>query len=68
MAGDHIHVPDDGRGLREVFVNGKRYDRVFYADTKKGYADFYLYPYQIDRKWQELKSDRVFGKVEVRYV
>lgn len=32
----HIHTPKDGRGLRDVFVDGKLVNLVFFADTKRG--------------------------------
>jgi hypothetical protein len=41
MTKDHIHTPDDGRGIRFVFVDGKRVDGVFYADTLKGVVRAY---------------------------
>lgn len=37
-SGEHVHWADDGRGQREVFLDGKRIDCVTYCDTKAGIA------------------------------
>ncbi|MFW9088196.1 hypothetical protein ACOI7N_27120 [Pseudomonas sp. P2758] len=37
-AGEHVHWADDGRGQREVFLDGRRIDCVTYCDTKAGIA------------------------------
>jgi|JI8StandDraft_1071087.scaffolds.fasta_scaffold23802_10 hypothetical protein len=33
---DHIHTPLDGRGRRNIWLNGKLMSGVIYADTEKG--------------------------------
>jgi len=38
QSGEHVHWADDGRGQREVFLDGKRIDCVTYCDTKAGIA------------------------------
>ncbi|WDG79159.1 hypothetical protein PUP68_11975 [Pseudomonas chlororaphis] len=38
QSGEHIHWADDGRGQREVFLDGERIDCVTYCDTKAGIA------------------------------
>lgn len=38
----HVHTPGDGRGMRRVFLDGKRVEYVFYADTREGVVRFYL--------------------------
>lgn len=36
--GEHVHWADDGRGQREVFLDGQRIEYVTYCDTKAGIA------------------------------
>ena len=36
MADPNIHTAGDGRGAREVYVNGTLMKRVVYADTRRG--------------------------------
>ncbi|MEA1029428.1 hypothetical protein PSH58_15585 [Pseudomonas hefeiensis] len=38
QSGEHVHWADDGRGQREVFLDGERIDCVTYCDTKVGIA------------------------------
>ncbi|AOZ14958.1 MULTISPECIES: hypothetical protein [Pseudomonas] len=38
QSGEHVHYWDDGRGRREVFIDGQRVDGVRYCDTKVGIA------------------------------
>ena len=38
QTGRHVHWADDGRGQREVFLDGKRIDCVVYCDTEAGIA------------------------------
>lgn len=66
MAAEHIHTPDDGRGPREVYVDGKKLDKVFYADTRRGIACYYPQPYKTDRWRKRILSRQVRGRVEVR--
>ena len=61
----HIHTPDDGRGLREVFVDGMKTLQVFYADTLEGVVDVYLEPHELCEESGECKSKRIYGKVKV---
>ncbi|MGY1448711.1 hypothetical protein ACW582_16140 [Pseudomonas chlororaphis] len=37
-SGEHVHWADDGRGQREVFLDGERIDCSTYCDTKAGIA------------------------------
>jgi len=62
---DHIHTPHDGRGLRHVFVNGNKIDRVIYADTKRGVVRYLPYPVRLHRNRQEVYSRVLRGNVEV---
>jgi hypothetical protein len=65
MNSDHIHRTDDGRGLRDVFVNGVMVDRAVYADTKKGIVFFVPFPVRIKKNSDEIYTRRLRGKVEV---
>ena len=50
---DHIHTAGDGRGYRNVFVNGNLIPNVEYADTKKGVVYFAPNGIQLMRKNRE---------------
>ena len=38
QSGEHVHWADDGRGRREVFLDGERLECVTYCDTRAGIA------------------------------
>ena len=52
-----VHEPDDGRGPREVFVDGVKVHRCVYADTRRGFARFLT---------DGLRHEIVRGQVQVR--
>ena len=66
---EHIHDISihDGRGKRRFYVDGKRIDRVFYADTKRGFVDHIREPPKVHRHKKRVISERIRGKVEVMY-
>ena len=66
MVPDHIHTPNDGRGYREVYVDGRKVERAFFADVKRGIVDFYPLPLRADKHRKRVISKRLRGKVEVR--
>lgn len=61
---DHIHTPDDGRGPRDVYLNGKRIRRVVYANTKKGKVRF-CDPLKLDKYCKRILIRTKRGRVEV---
>jgi hypothetical protein len=44
---EHVHTPDDGRGLRRVCVDGVEHDLVTYADTALGIAIVAIQPLRV---------------------
>lgn len=66
---DHIHTPDDGRGQRDVYVDGLLVNGCFYADTRRGIADVYVKGgdglIRLDKRGKRLLSKRLRGCVEV---
>ena len=64
MAG-HIHTPDDGRGPRRVFLNGREVKRVVYADTKKGVIRRNDDPVQVHKHGKRLIERTEHGVVTV---
>ncbi|MGO3214770.1 MAG: hypothetical protein ACTIJ4_01570 [Halomonas sp.] len=66
---DHIHTREDGRGRRYFLLNGKRLERCFYADTKRGIADVYSTDkdgaVKIDKHRKRALSKRLRGTIEV---
>lgn len=65
MADQQIHTPHDGRGVREVFIDGKRLDGCFYADVRKGVARCYRKPLKIHKRKRECIAKTFRGKVTV---
>ena len=65
MMNEHIHKPDDGRGIRDVFVNGNLIDGAVYADTKKGVVIFAPKPYRAAKGKDYVYTRRLNGRVEV---
>lgn len=62
-----LHTKSDGKGYREVFVDGVLVNTALEADTEKGYVLAAVYPLEIDEN-DELKSYRIEGKVEVKFL
>lgn len=63
---DHIHTPNDGRGHRDVFVNGNRIDNVVWADALGGVVWFCPEPIRAAKGKDFLYTRRLRGVVEVR--
>ncbi|MGP9823758.1 hypothetical protein ACT048_04685 [Ectopseudomonas khazarica] len=61
---DHIHTPNDGRGSRDVFVNGNRIDNVSWADVRAGVVWFAPEPIRATRR-EDVYCRRLRGHVEV---
>ncbi|KPG98353.1 hypothetical protein AEQ67_13445 [Pseudomonas sp. RIT-PI-q] len=38
QSGEHVHYWDDGRGRRDVFIDGLTETKVIWCDTKAGIA------------------------------
>lgn len=66
---DHIHTPGDGRGRRDVFLDGKRLTHCIYADTKRGIIDVHVLDdrgyTKLDKRRKRPLTKRYRGKVEV---
>lgn len=62
---DHIHTPDDGRGPRDVYLNGKLVRRVVYANTKKGKVRVCDEPLKLDKYRKRILIRTKRGRVEV---
>lgn len=64
--GQHIHTGNDGRGTRDVFLNGRLIDRVMYADTRLGFVRVIDDPIRLDKEKKRLLTRTLRGIVEVR--
>ena len=62
---DHIHTPGDGRGQRDVFVNGNRIDNVVWADARGGVVWFCPAPMRLAKGKDIPYARRLRGAVEV---
>lgn len=62
---DHIHTPHDGRGLRDVYLNGVKLKRVVYADTKRGIVRMHHDPIKVCRRREVARTYKRRGIVKV---
>jgi hypothetical protein len=64
MRDEHIHTFDDGRGNRDVFLDGKLIKYAVYADTKRGVVKVIDQPPRLDAGG-ELVESTLTGLVEI---
>lgn len=60
-----IHTPDDGRGMRAVYLDGKKVDQVVYADTRRGIVRIHHNPIRVNCERGVCRTYKRTGKVEV---
>lgn len=63
-----IHYPNDGRPLRQIFVDGTLIPQAFYADTDKGIVRAYTVPLTLNEEGDAPVSYEVRGLVTVEYL
>lgn len=61
----HIHTPDDGRGGRDVYLDGTMIDRVVYADTRRGFVRMHHEPMRMSRRRECFITKKACGEVKV---
>lgn len=64
---EHVHRGDDGRGIRDVWLDGKLVRHVTLADTKRGKVVVCLYPIRLDKHRKRVLTKTLYGEVEVRF-
>lgn len=64
MQNPNVHYAGDGRGPRDVFVNGNRIGHVVYADETKGIVKFTPYPVRAKRNG-DAYTRKLHGTVQV---
>ena len=62
---DHIHTGGDGRGQRDVFLDGRLIDQVVYADTKRGIVRVTDSPPRLDKWGKRILTRTMKGRVAV---
>lgn len=62
---DHIHMVGDGRGQRDVYLNGKRLKNVIYANTRTGKVRLHDDPPKVHKYGKRLIVRTLRGVVEV---
>lgn len=60
------HSAHDGKGWRDVYVDGVKLDHCYWADDTRGVAKCLRYPFQVDQPRRRMKTCVHRGKVEVR--
>lgn len=61
----HIHLPQDGRDPRDVFLNGQLVKRVLYADTRRGLVRVADDPYRVHKHGKRIITRTLRGVVLV---
>lgn len=64
---EHIHTWDDGRGLRDVLLDGRVVEFVTFADTRKGKVVVFVHPFRPDKYRKRALTKTLYGEVEVRF-
>ena len=64
QSGEHVHWADDGRGRREVFLDGERLEYVTYCDTMSGIAVVADQPIK-SSDGEHVDSRPVWGEIKV---
>ena len=64
MQYSNVHYVGDGRGPRDVLVNGNRIGSVVYADEEKGIVVFAPYPVRTKRNG-DIYTRKLHGIVQV---
>ena len=60
-----VHTPLDGRGMRAVYLDGRRVDRVIYADTRAGFIRLHHDPIRVCPRREVIRSYKRRGDVRV---
>lgn len=63
----HVHTGGDGRGARDVFLDGTLINDVMYADTKRGIVRITTRPIRLDRFGKRVITKTLRGTVEVKF-
>lgn len=61
----HIHHPHDGRGQRQVLLNGQPIERCLWADTRRGLVRVSHNPARLDKHRKRLLWKTLRGQVQV---
>ena len=65
FAQEHVHTVDDGRGAREVYLDGVKVQDAFFADTQLGLVVAYCEPVEIIPGTDCIDSYHACGEVRV---
>ena len=65
FAQEHVHTVDDGRGAREVYLDGVKVQDAFFADTQLGLVVAYCEPVEIIPGTDRIDSYHAWGEVRV---
>lgn len=66
QSGEHVHFFDDGRGRRDVFIDGKQVSYVTYCDIKAGVAVVFDDPVK-SSDGKTIDFHPVWGEIQVYF-
>lgn len=65
MSSPWVHTPNDGRGLRRVFLDSVEVKSCIYADERRGIVRFHDSPPKIHKHKKRIIERTARGRVEV---
>lgn len=60
------HWPNDGRGPRQVLLDGKEISRVVFADERRGLVLIHDEPLRLTKNKDRIIPRKKWGRVEIR--
>jgi len=62
-----VHAATDGRGIRDVYLNGRLMTNVVYAGIKRGRIRIVIQPIKLDEQKKRILCKTLHGVVEVYF-
>lgn len=68
-ADSNFHYVGDGRGRRNIFINGNKIKNCIWADIERGIAVFCPNPFRAHKtKRDEVYSRKIRGKIIIEFI
>ena len=63
---EFVHTCDDGKGNRDIWLNGRLLKYVVFADVRRGKVRVDRYPLRLDKYRKRVLQVTLRGRVEVK--